>query len=273
MVGVYGIKNENIITSMLLFETAFEYSCAQLLPAFKVLIGPQMVRYFRGFNYNMEPNAVTEELDDKTGKMKGIVYTAYKRSPNWCRDLKRVFPMVEEGDFKQPRNYQKIQDALAKWSTADKKAALAATYRQELRAIKAKDRVIAKSLDQIEPHDKVALLILDAVELKLGFLNDLCPSENCWLESWNYNVLTDPWTDGMNYVFPPESLMGACMTRACLEFVNGKDIVLVVREDLVDREFDKHVSRKLNIGGALGKVIFKPFKTKAANEYCVYLFL
>jgi len=77
----------------------------------------------------------------------------------------------------------------------------------------------------------------------------------------------------MLFLFPPVSLTGACMMRACYEYLEGKDIVALVQEELVDKTFDWRVARKLSLFKVLGKPVFKPFKETNPFVYSLYIFL
>jgi len=77
----------------------------------------------------------------------------------------------------------------------------------------------------------------------------------------------------MMFLFPPWSLMGACMTKAIYEHLQGKDIIMLAAESQVKRSFDLHVSRKLSILKIIGLPMFQPFREPSKHEYNLYFFL
>jgi len=86
-------------------------------------------------------------------------------------------------------------------------------------------------------------------------------------------VLKDPWPKQMTFLFPPLSLTGACITKACHEHLLGKDIIVLAAECQVRRTFDTNVTRKLSILKMAGQLIFQPFREPSKQDYNIYFFL
>ena len=72
----------------------------------------------------------------------------------------------------------------------------------------------------------------------------------------NFDVLRDPWPDTLCYLFPPEKIAAAAITRTLLEWFNGKDVIFIGREAMLDRVFDLCVTRAVSIHEHLGTPIF-----------------
>jgi len=102
---------------------------------------------------------------------------------------------------------------------------------------------------------------------------DLCPYVPDWLQGFNFDCLRDDWPDTMCYLFPPEKIAAAAITRALLMWLNGKNVIFVGRELLLNRALDLCATRDVAVYAHLGSPIFEPFMHQATETYGVYLFL
>jgi len=120
-----------------------------------------------------------------------------------------------------------------------------------------------------------ALLIFLATQLAtpLEKIFDLCPFSPDWVADFCFDCLRDAWPDTMCFLFPPEKIAAAAVTRALLEWFNGKDVIFIGRELLLNRLFDLSVTRDIAIHAHLGSPIFEPHMHQADGTYGVYLFL
>jgi len=96
---------------------------------------------------------------------------------------------------------------------------------------------------------------------------------NDWIENWNFDVLTDEWPDAICFLFPPEHLTRAAMSRAILENMQGKDVIFLAKDRMLERTIDTVISRTVGIYKQMGSLVFEPFKRQDDASYSLYLFL
>jgi len=165
VVDKYACARKDIYTQFRLVEEAFNYSSAQRLARFYIMIEVEQAALYRAFNFEVEPLDIKSS---KAGKAKGKIVraiTATKRSPNYNRDIVRTFPDVLDTPFKYQAEYDKLAALQQKWSRPEILDGLKACVNVYTSKVQTKHRVIAKNMDQIAIHDAVRVFIEETVEM------------------------------------------------------------------------------------------------------------
>ena len=63
------------------------------------------------------------------------------------------------------------------------------------------------------------------------------------------------------------------MNRAILENLQGKDVIFLAKDRMLDRTIDIVISRTVGIYKHMGSLVFEPFRKQDGDSYGLYLFL
>ena len=102
---------------------------------------------------------------------------------------------------------------------------------------------------------------------------ELCPLEPRWESGRHFDVLYDEWPQTMLLACPPDALAKAVMSRTVQEYMQGKEVIFIGRNCLLDTHLERTFVRQLAMRKHLGSPVMTPFRDEAGRSYSLYLFL
>jgi len=197
----------------------------------------------------------------------------HKRSPHYFRDVILPLPVVPIS-----REYFSREAAMAATrieavrSSGDLRTLQGHQWRLE-GLVKANWRAVANRNDQFVLSKDLLTHLANEVRMPAEFFFHLCPLEPRWQSGHNFDVLNDEWPDAMLLACPPDTLTSAAMARTVVEYLEGKDIIFVGQEHLLDGPLERTFVRRLALKKHIGSPVMEPYRSQAFRSFAVYMFL